>query len=92
MTLLAHSGLPRTWWPVASRFYCHMCNGQSIDRKSAWSRRRGREFQGVVYPFDARIDFLPPTPSSKEHSKFAPRVVMEIVGYFLAMGAHGASR
>ena len=45
-TLVAQSGLPRAWWPLAPRFVGHMANTQDIDGESALSKRHGHAFKG----------------------------------------------
>jgi hypothetical protein len=74
-TLLAHSGLPHQWWPLAARFFCHMCNIRKIGLQSAWYQRHGREYDGLRYPFGALVKFLPQKPILKELPKFAPRAI-----------------
>ena len=36
-TLLEHSGLPTSYWPYASRCFCHHANIRMVEGDSAWN-------------------------------------------------------
>ena len=46
-TLLEHSGLPTSYWPYASRCFCHHANIRMVEGDSAWNRRHKQgHFEG----------------------------------------------
>ena len=44
-TLLEHSGLPTSYWPYASRCFCHHANIRMVEGDSAWIKRHK---QGIL--------------------------------------------
>ena len=45
--LLEHSGLPTSYWPYASRCFCHHADIRMVEGDSAWKRRHKQEhFKG----------------------------------------------
>ena len=87
-TLLEHSGLPASYWPYASRSFCHHANIRMVEGDSAWKRRHKQgHFQGEIIPFGALIDFRPLKPILSMFPKFETRPLPGIfLGYHLMSG------
>jgi len=89
-TVLLHAGLPPQWWPFAAKYFCFACNTDESQGSSPWSLRHGpASFKGILCPFGAMVDFLPPKPYLARLPKFGPRGVPGIfLGYHLHHGGH----
>ena len=73
-TLLEHSGLPTTYWPYASRCFCHHANIRMVGGDSAWHKRHKQGyFKGEVIRFGALIDFRSLQPILGKFPKFEKR-------------------
>ena len=87
-TLLEHSGLPTSYWPYASRCFCHHANIRMVEGDSAWNKRHKQgHFKGEIIPFGALIDFRPLKPILSMFPKFEKRSLPGIfLGYHLMSG------
>ena len=86
---LQQAGLSARWWPYALRYFCTACNvSKRPNRQSAWAERHGKgKFTGMIIPFGALVDFLPPTPIRKKLGKFELRLWPGIfLGYAMHVG------
>ena len=83
-TLLEHSGLSTSYWPYASRCFCHHANIRMVE-SSAWhERHKQKQVKGEIIPFGALIDFRPPKPILNKFPKFEKRSLPGIfLGYHL---------
>ena len=88
-TLLEHSGLPLSFWPLAMRCFSILYNVTHLleDSSTPWSRRHGQEFNGELVPFGALVNFMPSPEELKRQPKFAPRAIPGVfLGYELSPG------
>ena len=87
-TLLEHSGLPISYWPYASRCFCHHATMRMVEGDSAWNKRHKQvHVKGEIIPFGALIDFSPPKPILNMFRKFEKRSLPGIfLGYHLMNG------
>ena len=78
-TILAHAGLPDSFWNYACRYFCFGNNlaKDSVLKTSSYERRRPRDdsLKGLLrIPFGALVDFLPSPVQGKQTPKFAPNL------------------
>ena len=87
-TLLEHSGLPTSYWPFASRCFCHRANIRMVDGDSAWNKcHKQGHFEGEMIPFGALIAFGLLKTIFDMFPKFAKRSLPGIfLGYHLVSG------
>ena len=83
--LLAASGLPETFWPMASMAFCFGYNQQkNKNGQSPWNLRKFTEYTDLTMPFGSYINYIPPTTTKadKNRSKFTDRTVPGVLlGY-----------
>ena len=65
-TLLEHSVLPASYWPYASRCFCHHANIRMVEGDSAWNKRHKQgHFKGEIISFGALRNGFSPTLRSR---------------------------
>ena len=90
-TCLLEAGLPPCFWRTAIECACHLLNVEpGDDGLSAWCHMRGKEFQGNMIPYGAKVYFKPSGAREVEQDhKFDPKAIPGIfAGYNLGSGNH----
>ena len=90
-TCLLEAGLPPCFWRTAIECVCHLLNVEpGDDGLSAWCHMHGKEFQGNMIPYGAKVYFKPSGARGIEQDhKFDPKAIPGIfAGYNLGSGNH----
>ena len=88
--LLAASGLPETFWPLAPMSFCFAYNQHKGNNgQSPWNLRKLEEHSGLHTPFGSYVNFLPPSTTKKylDRTKFTDRTRPGVIlGYEIGYG------
>ena len=88
--LLAASGLPENFWPLAANAFCFGHNSQKdTNGRSPWNTRRRRELCAPLLPFGAYVNYIPPTTTTlgRDRTKFSTKTEPGVfLGYEIGYG------
>ena len=89
-SMLLHAGMPNPFWPYAARYFALVSNFKTDSTgTSAWLRRHGEPFLGILAPFGALVQYIPPKESKSLGPKTGPRAIN---GIFLGYMRHAGGR